>query len=782
MGRGSKKKSSSAAAKHHISNKNDHPLQAIVLADSFGTQFRPITLERPKMLLPLVNVPMLEYTLEFLQSSGVKEILLFCSWHANQYDEYIKNSPKWSSDVVKILSFPKCLNAGDALREIDSLDVVKSDPFILLSGDVVANINLMDIVEKHKARRKESKSNIMTMMFMRAHANNRVRPLEDDLTLVVDAATGQLLQYDDSSDKTCVSFPDASSFKEHPRVRVRYDLLDCHVDVCSPEMLASIADNYDYKDLRADYVHNEVRNTDLGYRIFAHEIGGANEYAARVQDLWTYDAISKHIIKRWTYPLVPDLNWAAENNSTYALRRDFLYREAGTTVSRSCRLENGCVLGCGTVVGDNVHIERSVIGKNCKIEAGAKIINSYLWDGASVGENSVVEYSFLCDDASVGKNCHVKRGCVLSFGVRVEDGKVSHEFARYTNVSSENWGLVRRAMRSGSFHTKDAEDAEPEEKKRVRWMPNLDRNPSDMSNPDDASSSPLPAWVGDTDVSAQLSPPNSPHAASIKQVASPKKSFRIRVSSMGAFELEKQRSQLWETFTDAELGMFDESDEDNCDEDGEQHDFGARASHFVRGVAENLDTDGSVENIALELNGFKFAENRTFSDCIWAILAHIVRNKFCLADIKDAFALWSEILLKFLISPFEESALLDGLERFCASGGSELFWRHGFPDEFEDDMGEESVGNEDTRAELKRAFPFLLKYLATDVDLVSREGVSAWADSRRKTAGVCSWPVFEDKVTQAVLVSIEEDDDDDDDSSDDDDDSSDDDESDESDE
>jgi len=97
-------------------------------------------------------------------------------------------------------------------------------------------------------------------------------------------------------------------------------------------------------------------------------------------------------------------------------------------------------------------------------------------------------------------------------------------------------------------------------------------------------------------------------------------------------------------------------------------------------------------------------------------------------------------------------------------------------------MGEESAGNEDTRAELKRAFPFLLKYLATDVDLVSREGVSAWADSRRKTAGVCSWPVFEDKVTQAVLVSIEEDDDDDDDSSDDDDDSSDDDESDESDE
>lgn len=55
--------------------KRDQKLQAVILADSFSKTFRPITLECPKVLLPLVNVPMLEYTIEFLAQNGVEEVL-----------------------------------------------------------------------------------------------------------------------------------------------------------------------------------------------------------------------------------------------------------------------------------------------------------------------------------------------------------------------------------------------------------------------------------------------------------------------------------------------------------------------------------------------------------------------------------------------------------------------------------------------------------------------------------------------------------------------------------
>lgn len=50
--------------------KREQKLQAILLGDSFTKSFRPITWECPKVLLPLVNIPMLEYTIEFLAQNG----------------------------------------------------------------------------------------------------------------------------------------------------------------------------------------------------------------------------------------------------------------------------------------------------------------------------------------------------------------------------------------------------------------------------------------------------------------------------------------------------------------------------------------------------------------------------------------------------------------------------------------------------------------------------------------------------------------------------------------
>lgn len=39
-------------------------------------RFRPLTVEKPKVLLPLVNVPLINYTLEWLVASGVDEVSL----------------------------------------------------------------------------------------------------------------------------------------------------------------------------------------------------------------------------------------------------------------------------------------------------------------------------------------------------------------------------------------------------------------------------------------------------------------------------------------------------------------------------------------------------------------------------------------------------------------------------------------------------------------------------------------------------------------------------------
>lgn len=63
----------------------------------------------------------------------------------------------------------------------------------------------------------------------------------------------------------------------------------------------------------------------MGYKIFTHEI--YSSYAARVENYRSYDTISKDIIQRWTYPVVPDIPFL--QNSLTKLERQGTYRASG---------------------------------------------------------------------------------------------------------------------------------------------------------------------------------------------------------------------------------------------------------------------------------------------------------------------------------------------------------------------------------------------------------------------------------------------------------------------
>ncbi|WJZ98549.1 hypothetical protein VitviT2T_017064 [Vitis vinifera] len=145
------------------------PLQAILLADSFAQKFRPITLERPKVLLPLVNVPMIDYTLAWLESTGIEEFFVFCCVHSKQVINYLENS-HWFSlphfDVTTIESH-NSVSAGDALRLIFERHVIHED-FVLITGDTVSNMSLTQELQEHKDRREKDNNAVMTMVIKRS--------------------------------------------------------------------------------------------------------------------------------------------------------------------------------------------------------------------------------------------------------------------------------------------------------------------------------------------------------------------------------------------------------------------------------------------------------------------------------------------------------------------------------------------------------------------------------------------------------------------------------------
>lgn len=70
-------------------------------------------------------------------------------------------------NLAQVIVSTACKSAGEALREIDVKDVVKSD-FVLVSGDVVSNMDLGAAARAHRAHRDRDKGAIMTMVRARA--------------------------------------------------------------------------------------------------------------------------------------------------------------------------------------------------------------------------------------------------------------------------------------------------------------------------------------------------------------------------------------------------------------------------------------------------------------------------------------------------------------------------------------------------------------------------------------------------------------------------------------
>ena len=53
---------------------------AVILAGGQGTRLRPLTLRRPKPIVPLLNVPFLAYQLALLRAHGITDVVLSCSY------------------------------------------------------------------------------------------------------------------------------------------------------------------------------------------------------------------------------------------------------------------------------------------------------------------------------------------------------------------------------------------------------------------------------------------------------------------------------------------------------------------------------------------------------------------------------------------------------------------------------------------------------------------------------------------------------------------------------
>ena len=65
--------------------------------------------------------------------------------------------------IVPIITSKETYTPGDAMRDIYTHGIIQSD-FVLVTGDLVSNVKIDEVVRVHKERRKTNKDAIMTMV------------------------------------------------------------------------------------------------------------------------------------------------------------------------------------------------------------------------------------------------------------------------------------------------------------------------------------------------------------------------------------------------------------------------------------------------------------------------------------------------------------------------------------------------------------------------------------------------------------------------------------------
>jgi NDP-sugar pyrophosphorylase family protein len=123
-------------------------IKAMILAAGIGTRLRPITLEKPKCLVELQGISLLEHTIRYLKYFGVKEIVINVHHFADQIEQFIQDKNSFGIHIVLSDERKALLDTGGGLVKAKWFFEDKK-PFFLMASDVITDLDLTALYNYH---------------------------------------------------------------------------------------------------------------------------------------------------------------------------------------------------------------------------------------------------------------------------------------------------------------------------------------------------------------------------------------------------------------------------------------------------------------------------------------------------------------------------------------------------------------------------------------------------------------------------------------------------------
>lgn len=350
-------------------------MQAIVLVGGEGTRLRPLTYGTPKPMVPIMNVPFLARTLERLYEAGIRDVILPAGYMPQAITDYFGDGSSIGMKITYVIEETPMGTAG----AVKNVEEHITGPFFVLNGDVLTSLDLKAMMAYHK-----EKGGLGAL---------------------------HLIKVEDPSAFGCVVHDESgrvSAFVEKPK---REEAPTNEVN----------AGTYLLERAVLDMIPGG-RNVSIERETFPKILADGNAlYAYTTADYWIdlgrpehyLDAHRDILLGRMPLQLEPGISGSGAKNVH------------GDTVIAPVHLDDDVVIEDGARVGPNV-----VLGKGCRVESGAAIRDSVLWDDVRVGADARIEHTIIASGSRVGRGATIGAGSVIGHDTTIEDGAVLEPGAR----------------------------------------------------------------------------------------------------------------------------------------------------------------------------------------------------------------------------------------------------------------------------------------------------------------------------------------------------------------
>jgi NDP-sugar pyrophosphorylase family protein len=321
----------------------------MILAAGFGTRLKPLTLETPKPMFPVLNRPLLEHTLNLLSSQGIQDIIVNVHHLPEKIIEYFGDGTDFGVHLQFSIE-EEILGTAGGLKKAQSF--LEKETFMVMNSDVLADINLDGVLKFH-----EQKKSCLTLVVRQDAEPEKYSPIElaDD---------GRVTRFVDASIKHSSTTTQRVMFTG--------------VQIMEPEIFSRIPANKfcgTTEDVFPTMIEDELPVYGYLHKNYWIDMGTRETYIQAQAD-------------------------ALEGR--LALKTSPSRNPEGPLVVPPVHIGKGCEISNDAQVGPH-----AVLGDGCRLRSGAVVENSILWEGATIGSHATVQNSIIGKGVAIDNGAQV---------------------------------------------------------------------------------------------------------------------------------------------------------------------------------------------------------------------------------------------------------------------------------------------------------------------------------------------------------------------------------------